>query len=416
MNRYPVELLDEYIKLQDVVNDHQIRGIIIFKEHIDTDRFKKSVNISFDYVPVLRCKYSQTGNKALWEESDYTDDDFFCIRNTNNISKENIVEYLKKIPGNNGPQIFVQIICQDANDVAIITVNHMAFDGSGLKLYLYLLSKIYSNDSIDKINLDRRMNTLFKNISAKQKFLSLFRKTYNRTKIEILSDKNDDIETRLGLFKIDVAEFQIIKGICKKSGITINDFILTLFFHAIFCLEHEKIDRVTIQIMFDLRRYINKYPVSQFGNFSSMESMTIVNKNQSFFDLSQEISEYMRKIKSHFPGIKNVLIMNSLFEFLPRNMFDRILSREIQSLGISASNLGIIDDKKLCFSGHEIIDAYMLTSIKNQPAIQLSFSTFKDTVTMSMLGNYSMKNWEIVEKLIDTMSRDVNVLTSEKSN
>src|SRR5271157_2368180 len=229
MNRYQVELLDEYIKLQDVVNDHQIRGIIIFKEHIDKDRFKKSVNISFDYVPVLRCKYSQTGSKVLWKESDYTDDDFFCIRNTNNISKKNIVEYLKKIPGNNGPQIFVQIICQDAND---------------------------------KINLDRRMNTLFKNISAKQKFLSLFRKTYNRTKIEILSDKNDDIETRLGLFKIDVAEFQIIKGICKKSGITINDFILTLFFHAIFCLEHEKIDRVTIQIMFDLRRYINKYPVS----------------------------------------------------------------------------------------------------------------------------------------------------------
>jgi NRPS condensation-like uncharacterized protein len=421
MNSYRVELLDEYIRLQEVTNDHQVRGVITFRDHLDIDKFKKSVKKSFNFIPVLRCRYSLAGSKALWEEINYSDDDLFSVSNEK-LSQENIIDYLKRIPKNNSaPQIFIQIIRQDVNDVVIIILNHMAFDGTGFKAYLYLLSEIYSNNAQGEtdlpadINMERRLKILLKNIPLRQKLFSLFRKTLNSVGTAILTGNNEDIKTRLGLFQINAAEFQAIKSLCKNSNITINDFILTLFCCAISGLEHkEKISNLEIQIMIDLRRYMKKYPVSQFGNFSSMESMVITNRNQSFFDLANEISIYMKKIKSHYPGIKNILMMDLLYKFLPRDIFNIILSGKIRSLSVSTSNLGVIDDKKLNFNGNEIVDAYMLTSIKNQPSMQLSFSTFKESITLSILGNYSQRNWAIIEGIMDNMAKEINELTSDR--
>jgi NRPS condensation-like uncharacterized protein len=420
MNGYPVELLDEYMRLQEVANDHQIRGIITFRNHLDIDKFKKAVRKSFQYIPVLRCKYSQSGSKAHWEEINFPDEELFGIVEEN-LSPENIVEYVKRIiDQNRGPQIFIQVIRQEANDIVIIILNHMAFDAAGFKSYLYVLSEIYSGNAADEaalpatISPERRMKILLRNIPLRQKLFSLFRKTLTNTGTGILAENNEDIKTRLRLFQISTAEFQAIKSICKKADITINDFILALFCQSILRFGHqENIADLVIQIMIDLRRYIKEYPVSEFGNFSSMESMAIPIKNRSFLELAREISARMKKMKSNYPGIKNILIMDSLFKLLPGNMFNKILAGRILTLGVSTSNLGVIDDQKLTFGDSEVAGAYMLTSLKNQPSIQVSFSTFKESITLSVLGNYSRTNWEIIESIIDNMAREVNKLSAQ---
>ena len=231
MNNYRVELLDEYIRLQEVTNDHQIRGVITFQNHLDIDKFKNAVRKSFNFIPILRCRYLRTGSKALWEEINYSDDDLFGVVKAN-LSKENIVEYMQRVPDQNrGPQIFIRIIQQDVNDVVIIILNHMAFDAAGFKAYLYLLSEIYSHNAQEKtaatagINLERRIKILFRNIPFRHKLFSLFRKTQDSAGSAILTGNHEDIKTRLRLFQINKAEFQAIKSICGAPPARAGDFL-----------------------------------------------------------------------------------------------------------------------------------------------------------------------------------------------
>lgn len=419
VNSYPVELLDEYIRLQEVVNDHQIRGVLVFKKHLELNKFRSAVKKTFHHVPLLRCQCTKAGKKISWKETDYRESDLFFITDET-LSKENIIHYLKKKPGNAGPQILVQIFRQADNDIIIIIVNHMVFDGTGFKSYLYLLSEIYSDELSEKDTAaaealpERRMDVLLKNIPPGQRFLALFRKTFGTAGKKILTGAdNKDGQTRLGLVIINTEKFRKIKDFCRDYGITINDFVLTLFCRAIMSLEHEETNHsLTIQIMFDLRRYVKKYPVSHYGNFSSMESLSITGKTRNLPDLVREVNRYMQRIKTHLPGIKNIIIMNSLFKLLPGHLFDELLVRTIRALSVSTSNLGIIDSGKLFFRDNEISEAYMLTSVKNQPGLQLSFSTFKDSITMSVLGNYSAENWEIVETILHSITDDVDDIAS----
>ena len=287
MSRYNVEPLDEYMKLQEVTNDHQIRFVIQFEQHLDIERFISSIKESIKIIPILGSKYVYAGDKVFWQDIEYSDDEIYRISN-GNITESNIAEYLIKKPKDEGPQILFQIVHQDTGHVIIVTVNHMAFDASGFKEYLYLLSEIYSGfNSVEKdysknINTDRRIGTLLKNIPIWQKFYSLFRKTLNTKGIGIFTGSIEDIKTRLKILKISPENFLRIKDICANKDITINDLFLAFFCHSLFSITHcNKDDGLTMQVMFDLRRYVKKFNISQFGNFSSMESVFIRNKNHS---------------------------------------------------------------------------------------------------------------------------------------
>ena len=411
-----VEMLDEYIRLQEVTNDHQIRGVITFREHLDVEKLKRSIKKTFNYVPIVGCKYLLQDDKAIWESgSDYSDKDFFSV-SSEKISEEILLMHLKNIPDQyNGPQVAFHLVQQDTNDILIVTLNHMVFDGSGFKSYLYLLAEVYSNEAqyenkgAEDINLRRHLSLLLKNIPLWQQIHSLFRKAIVHDDNKLLIEQSDITETRICLLKISSKEYQGVKSLCKIHGLTINDFILALMCQAIFSLERYQIDEnLTIQTMFDLRRYVKRYPVSQFGNFSSMESLQITKRDQSFLGLANEIGEKMKKIKSRYPGVKNILLLDTLFKLLPRKRFENVLSGEIRSLGISTSNLGIIDNSKLSFDNVEVMDVYILTSIKNQPSLQLTVSTFKENMTLSVLGNYSDKNWNAVRKICENMTSLLN--------
>lgn len=409
MNRYPVEMLDHYIKLQIVTNDHRIRGIVFLKDHIDIDRLKNAVRVSFIYVPLLRCKYIQFGGTAYWEEINCKDADFFST-SEEALIQEIIINRLVDTPLENGPQIYVHVVRSDESDVIILTANHMVFDGFGFKSYLGLLSLLYSGKSMEGLCRDRRIETLLKNIPLKQQGTALFRRTFQGNHTNILHKEDSGLKFRLSLLKVDEPAFQLVKATCREKCIKINDFFLSLFVHAIASIRKSRKEKIVVQVMFDLRRFIENRTVSAFGNFSSMESIVLPVGNKSLLELAQEISVYMNRVKSRTPGVKNIVLMKLFYNLLPRSAFDRILSNIIQSANLSISNLGIIDENEFCFDGHEITDAYIMTSIKTQPALQVSFSTFKQTVTMSILGKYTDSAWEVVENLLSVMKENLSNL------
>jgi NRPS condensation-like uncharacterized protein len=418
--RYPVELLDAYIRLQKVANDHQIRGVVSFAGQLDIEKLRIAIRRSFAYAPILACRYVRERDTAYWEEAEFPDEAFFHVMRDDG-DHGRIVECLHDAPRDDGPQLSVHVIRRDASDSLVIVVNHMAFDGAGFKSYLYLLARLYSGDQdgtgslVEKGNMERGMRALLENVPTGRKVLSLFRRTLSSAGNDLMPDASGDGETRLRLCTIDQAKFKTLKEFCARSGITVNDLILALFAFALFTIGATRRaktgrTRVAIQVMFDLRRYLGDSAVSQFANFSSMESLVLRDEGRDFPALAGAIHETMARMKKRSPGLKNILVMNALFEILPRRTFDAMLSRTIRSLGVSTSNLGVIDEERLKFKDVDIADAYMLASIKKQPAMQLSFSTFRDGVTMSVLGKYSPRNWAVVQGLMDAMCDEIDRL------
>ncbi|MBI9051372.1 MAG: DUF1298 domain-containing protein [Anaerolineaceae bacterium] len=410
MKKFPIEALDEYIRLQTISNDHQIRAVLVFDGFLDINKIKEALRKSFAMIPILGCSYQEDGKRAFWERRDFEDDNFMMFHEHPEVEL-NLIDYLQNIASDTGPQIFVQMIRQKDHDSLIFCLNHMAFDGSGLKSYLYLLADLYSNRQHEAhtFNQVRQLRVLLKNISLRDKISALFQKPFQGSNEAFLDDSTSNLQPRVKLFNISAEQFLIIKSICKREQITINDFILAIFAHALLQVSPTPFSsELIMQVMFDLRRYIRKHPVSSFGNFSSMGSLIIRNNKHTFLTLAAEIHHTMEWIKSGYPGIKNVLLVDAAYHLLPLKTFGQIVTGKIKAVGISTSNLGIIDDQKCSFAGSGLQNAYMLSSIKKQPAIQLSFSTFKNSITLSILGRYSAQNWQTIEQLFMNMQNEIN--------
>lgn len=417
MSGYPVEMLDEYIRLQEATNDHQIRAVIRFGGRLDIGRFEMAVRESLGYAPILACKYVTTEGEARWESASFPWERLFRVvpakgdadGPADSIEAE-LIDHLKVTADVAGPQIVVQVL-QGERDTVVITVNHMAFDGAGFKTYLYLLSRLYSGETVERelvgVNAARGMDTLLRNIPFHKRLFSLFRKTFSGDGAAIL-DEGGESSARLALLRIEGEKLARVRAFCAERGVTVNDFVLALFCASIMGPRSgPRVDELTLQVMIDLRRYVSSYPVSPFGNFSSMESLRVKNSGAYFADLAVAVSRAMGLIKTRLPGVKNVLLMNEVWKRFPRVKFDELLSAKIRSIGLSTSNLGILQSETLRFAGLKVVDAFVLASIKRQPALQLSFSTFQDRVTLGILGNYSERNWEMITRIVEGMEKEL---------
>ncbi len=412
MPRYRIEPLDEYMRIQEKSNDHQIRAVLVFKSHLNLNALKRSLKRSFDIIPVLGSKYVRTARNSYWDNStvNYSGDDYFTLKN-GTFSNKKLMSMLRRIPDQySGPQLSAIVFRQTGNDILCIVVNHMVFDASGVKSYIYLLSELYTQEERGRglrtpaINPERRLSVLLKNIGLMDKLKILLQKNIDINKEKpLLKKENDEVAPRLFLRKIDNLKYKRIRSFCKKHEITVNDFMIALFSKALYDVnEYAGDEQLTLYTMIDLRQYDKNNSVSPFGNFSSMASIQLKHREKNFLDLAKEINTKTGLMKSRHSGLKNVILLNMMHGIFSRNIFEHIFSKLISSLNISTTNLGVIDKERLHWGDCAIDDAYMITSVKNQPAVQLTFSTYDDRMTLSTFGRYSSSNKKTIGKIFES--------------
>ncbi len=309
MRKYTSEMLDEYLRLQEDANDHQIRACIEFESHLDVNTLKEAFRLSFKIVPILRCRYLNKGKKSSWEEiaeEEYQEDWFVVSKGI--FTDERKQSVLLRLPNQEeGPQITATLVIQLENDVLCLVVNHMVFDGSGLKTYLYLLAKLYSNivsgnpayEKVPEFSTERGVATIIKRLGFREKLRILTQKDpKNKGERFIMTYGESGHSPSLILYKIDVPTFSRIKTLSKTHGITVNDIMLGLFFKTLFILKPFRLgEKLTILTMIDLRRYDPGNVNSPFCNLSSMIGVQVNFQDRSFSDLVCEIGGLTHKLK-----------------------------------------------------------------------------------------------------------------------
>jgi NRPS condensation-like uncharacterized protein len=421
---YQAETLDQYMKFQEITNDHQMRCIIKFESEIDIECLKQALIQTFKLIPILASRYVENKKKAYWKNDSekYNVEDFFYFHEGTNTEKI-LTEFLsKKINENAGPQIIFALFRERKIDTVCFVVNHMVFDSSGFKHFLYLLSKLYSNilegnNYTHKISIsvNRNFSEIFKHIGIFDRIRLIFRK--NRVlyrDISVLNSETRGVAPKIFLFKIDRNRFKIIKRYCTRMQVTLNDVVIAIYCKVLFVMCNiKKGESLVLTSMIDLRRYDTESVLSMFSNLASMAKIIVQNDNNDFDDFVLSVSNTMNEKKKDFLGLANLEGLSLISKIVPYSKLAGLLKKKISELKITNSNLGIIEKDKLVFSGTPIIDAYITTAFKYKPYFQLTFSSYNNSITFSVSGYLNKTDENIVIDFLKLFDKTLLMVTRD---
>jgi len=395
------------IIFEKIYSDTIIKCIIKLLGKIDTEQFKKAVQIVIDKNSIISCQLCEKFFTAKWKFQKRSIEDFVKIFKCEDENNDEIInEYLyKKFNLKEGPLARFIVVQYPKHDVVLITISHCACDGNDFKELIYMLCDVYSSsESADKYPPieDRSLNQYFNSFSLKEKFGIL---TSKINTFENINFKLEGDATRPFMVKRNISQenFKKLKTYSKEKSVTVNDIILTGFYRA----AHSVINKtINLSCAINLRNFIKSGKSKGLTNLVFNINFGIGKElGNTFEETLEKVSNRMTKEKTSPNFSKILYLLDILNKILPYRLLKFIISRNMDLLPINYSNIGIIDKSKIYFKEVKPFHAHMIGSAIYSPCNELSISTFDNIITLSF-SNYGSPNDEklyneILEKTIN---------------
>jgi NRPS condensation-like uncharacterized protein len=408
------------------IADHQIRLILHFDRILNEEVLKNAIKITIKNNPIVFAKYHEDNKNVVWDYSEINIDKMYSFQKCqipDNLLQEFI---LKQINTYTGPQLLISLIRSEA-DVLILNCNHAITDAAGVKNFMYQLAQNYNciaqNKTVTKQNDMplRSLKILSKKLGVKEKFSAVKVMLSNKNNtptfkknIELNNLQNPGFKT----YTINPVEFDKIKEFGKKYSATVNDILLTVYYYTLkkILTNSNKTNRLSYSS--DLRAYLDNANYDVLSNFSAIHNIDIDNTINDFESLLKEISIITKNRKQMKYSLADFPMMAILFKTLPYKKLKGIFHKEFDKIkegksdaSPSLSNIGIIEETKLDFNGTFPTNAYMLGGINHPKLFQITVSTYKKHMTIS-IGSYfdEMNNIFIlnfIEGLKKTFDKEV---------
>lgn len=410
---YRVEAWDilQYLFKIKKINDHTLHFVAIFSERIDFNRLQKSISLSADAFPLIRCRFKEFEKRPRWENCEYTADDMLTLIETVDV-EDTLNQFLyNEVNESIGPQIKLGVIRGPEYDTLVVLINHMICDAAGFKDYLYMLCNIYNN--IDKslyfqpsILGCRRINQIMKSFSLSDKMKILMSKndmsTHDPEKFQLDGDlSNPFIEKR----SLTSEVFTKLKIYTKNHSATINDIILTAYIRILYQIFGHVI---SVPCTVDLRKYLKNRQAEGICNLCTNLTCNIGNSiGVTFEETLEKVKQCMDKEKSSISCMKSISLLEKVFNLLPYKFAKSIVNKNFSNAPIAFTNIGILDKSRLYFDGSKISNAYMTGSIKYNPYLQLAISTFDNKPTLSINLYGSQTDQEKISAFLDSLLQEL---------
>ncbi len=401
MVTYPMEIQDQMNYFALKIGSQLLNCVLTFDGQLDAQLLKEAIRRSIEIEKILGCRLVQSNNLVYWKSRDDSAHLVPCeIVESANTQKDMENFWIQEIDLENGPLIQVKLLRSD-KDCLCIKISHVICDAGGLKNYVVLLSKLYSEladgkaipdkyQSVDIRGQAQILQNLQPSVSAilNEKSRSFF--TSVQPHWSFPSNGYQKSKLRYSILKIDKALFHAIMNTTKEKMVTLNDMLLTAFCCALRKEEHYPLNKpFLIQIPVDLRRYLVNNNICRICNLSGTEYLNIAIENNDFTDVLKKINDYMQTTKSNCPGLTSSFAM----EFLKNAPFEQAMSMAHSSMEKSKqynlsipilSNMGIIPDNCKHFGKLTAIGAYLISPVMYSPGFMLGFSSFGDTLTFTI--------------------------------
>ncbi|WP_349670690.1 hypothetical protein [Lacrimispora sp.] len=413
--RYKVEAWDSLQHLFQIkkINDHILHFLVSFEGKLDMNRLRKSVAVSVEAFPLLKCGFNEEERRPYWESRSNTTNEMLTLIETADAETAVNQFLVSEINTSTGPQIKLWVIRNGKADTLVILMNHMLCDAAGFKDYLYLLSSIY-NKVREDANYhppalgSRRLSQITKMFSWKEKIKILFCKndmsTHDPAQLKLEGDlKSPFIEIR----SITKETFLNLKEYARNHDATINDMILTAYIRTLY----EIFGYIfAIPSTVDLRKYLPGHKAEGICNLCTNLNCDIGSDiGASFEDTLLKVRESMKKEKSSIACIKSMFILENVYDRLPYQLAERMVNKSFDNALIAFTNIGIIDKTQFCFDELQITKAFMTGSIKYSPYFQLAVSTFDDNPVLSVNLYGSQADRDTISAFLDKVVLQLNL-------
>jgi len=412
---YRVEVWDNIHYSFARFNDHQVRGAIAFAERLDESRLKNALDLSAEHAyPLIRCRLADNPFRFFWEDAGFSSADMFLVEETKNMDASIQARLCSSIDERSGPQVKVSLLRGPESDTLCVNMNHMLADGAGFKEFLYSLSDIYSRlggnaDYIPSFAMGLRdTHQIVRSFSLFQRAAGRM-KRYSSSKYEkkigfaLEGNRcNPFVVTR----RIERSEFLKVKAYAGMRGATVNDAFLAAYVRALHKLADGYVPAV--QCVNDLRKYLPGKKPAAFCNLTSDMPCAIgPDIGVSFDDTLRKVKAAMDEEKNKLGWLSQIMMLESLFFLFPHRIARYLVLKNYRSPPIAMSNIGIIDNTRLLFGDAVITDAYMTGSIKYNPFLLLSLSTFSDSVTCCVGFHGTQADNEKIRTLLETIAGEL---------
>ena len=397
-------------------NDRHLHCIIDFENKLDFKLLTKAVRATIEVVPIIGCRYVEDKKAPFWETVPCIKSEDLILVTSSKSEFDNFITSETNLFI--GPQLKLCVLQGEQNSMAVI-MNHMICDAAGFKQYLYLLCDIYSELSknqnykstyklLGSRSLDRVLNTLTK--KEKIKALLLQNKESNKDCGYVFPmSAIGDIWPFIVTTTIERDSFLFIKEYCKTRKVTINDVVLAAYYRVLYkTLDIKENNPITVPIMIDMRRYLRDKEIDGLCNLASSAGTNLEHDSKDSFETTvRKISESIKAKKDNFLGINAFMKMSLLYKILSYSQAKKLLKKGFKNPHIAMTNIGILDSKKLYFSGNTIKSAYMCGSIKYPPYFQLAVSSFDNTMTFSVNLYGDKQDKKNFEKFLEELKSEL---------
>lgn len=392
----PYDLFSELLRAH---SDQVIHMLLYFDGKLDQNKMQQAIMGAITAEPVCSSRLVEMHDTLWWEPgTSACPGDYFSFIEKKGLDSAISQALSEHIDPREGPQIKVFLIraIETMGDVLVINACHVAMDGRGLKDIAGLIMALYHRSPEDPSSITGRKRVLTCDLPLISTLLpsgdlpSGPDETSSGTeRWRFPVQSYEDHRPAYAVMTIPGPRVRSIHAKRKELGVTVNDLLLAVV--AMACKHMENgIDQAECSFLttIDLRRY---YPVpgrSVLNYSTAFEVRIPVKQNDTLSCLCRAVHEIMENKKNDFPGMKDALDAELLWQSgvsaARETLRNRIRDPEnyVNQIPI-VTNTGIID---LGLTNHCtpcVRNACMLPCHAPSPAFFLSISTYQDTMTLS---------------------------------
>lgn len=400
--------------------DRMVHAKLTYEGSFDMEVLKNVVLFMVEKAPVLHSSFNTTVIEPYWKEENYTIDDIVSYEKVENADKVADEWLLGVIPYDNNVQIKIAVFEDVKHSVLALRNNHMCMDGGDLKYFLATLCENYTNlkagnySALHMKSGSRSYDQVYSKLEGEDlKHAKNLYKNISKTEDKVAFPWSESVpEDTNKIIKrvINEEDFDKLRALAKKMGITVNDAIMAAVFRSLYEMCGLKdTDSLTVSCAIDLRKHIVEGGLQGgLTNHTAWMAVRTMSKGESIQDTIVNVIRSTKGFKrDKFMGLYSLPLLKLAYTIFPQDIAEFAIKAGYTNPLIAVSNMGLLNDQKLTFDGMKLVDGFISGAVKYKPFFLMSVTTLLGRVTLSTAIRGNQKDVDIANRYFDLVMKNI---------
>lgn len=400
--------------------DRMVHAKLTYEGSFDMKVLKNVVLFMVEKAPVLHSSFNTTVIEPYWKEENYTVDDIVSYEKVEDADKVADEWLLGVIPYDNNVQIKIAVFEDDKHSVLALRNNHMCMDGGDLKYFLATLCENYTNlkagnySALHMKSGSRSYDQVYSKLEGEDlKHAKNLYKNISKTEDKVAFPWSESVPgdtNKIIKRVINEEDFDKLRALAKKMGITVNDAIMAAVFRSLYEMCGLKdTDSLTVSCAIDLRKHIVEGGLQGgLTNHTAWMAVRTMSKGESIQDTIVNVIRSTKGFKrDKFMGLYSLPLLKLAYTIFPQDIAEFAIKAGYTNPLIAVSNMGLLNDQKLTFDGMKLVDGFISGAVKYKPFFLMSVTTLLGRVTLSTAIRGNQKDVDIANRYFDLVMKNI---------